>query len=82
MGIPVWKREAISFDSPYGNRHSPFPYGDVSIPVSIWGSLYGNRELFIVIPHMEMGIPHFHMGMWKSPFLYGDTHMKMGSRIF
>ncbi len=42
MGIPVWKRGPVFFKSPYGNRDYPFPYGDVSIPVSIWGSPYGN----------------------------------------
>ncbi len=62
MEIPVWKWGAISYDSPYRNRHSPFPYGDVSIPISIWLSLYGNGEPFLMIPHMETGIPHFHIG--------------------
>jgi hypothetical protein len=61
--IPIWKRGAISYDSPYENRHSPFPYGDVLTPVSMWQSLYGNREQFFFILHMEMGIPHLHMGM-------------------
>jgi hypothetical protein len=44
MGIPVWKRGAVSFDSPYGNRDSPFLYGDVLIPISIWEWTYGNGE--------------------------------------
>ncbi len=81
MGIPVWKRGAISYDSPYGNRHSPFPYRDVSIPISIWGSLYGNGKPFLMIPHMEMGIPHFHMGMRQSPLPYGNPCMETGSQF-
>jgi hypothetical protein len=67
MGIPIWKRGALSFDSPYGNEDTPFLYGDVSVPVSICGSPYGNGEPFRLIPHMETGIPHFHMGMCHSP---------------
>ncbi len=41
----------------YGNGDSPFPYGDVSIPVSIWRSPCGNGEPFHCAPYMEMGIP-------------------------
>jgi hypothetical protein len=62
MEIPVWKQGALSYDSPCGNGHSPFPYGDMSIPVSIWQSLYGDREPFLMILHMETGILHFHIG--------------------
>jgi hypothetical protein len=43
--------------SPYGNGDSPFPYGDVLIPIWKWGSFHWN-------PHMETGNPHFHMGMY------------------
>jgi hypothetical protein len=42
MGIPVWKQGLVYFKSLYGNGVSPFSYGDVSIPVSIWGSPYWN----------------------------------------
>jgi hypothetical protein len=79
MGIPEWKLGAISYDSPYGNVHSPFPYRDVSIPVSKWGSLYGNRESFFLIPHMETSILHFHTGKRQPPIPYGDPCMEMGS---
>ncbi len=41
-GVPSMETGACYFKSPYGNEDSPFPYGDVSIPVSIWGSPYGN----------------------------------------
>jgi hypothetical protein len=30
--------------------------------------MYGNKEPFLLIPHMETGIPHFHMGMYQSSF--------------
>ncbi len=83
VGISVWKWGAVSFDSPYGNGHSPFPYGDASIPVSIWGSPYENRESFLLIPHMETGIFHFHMGMcripiWKRGAIFFIPHMEKG----
>jgi hypothetical protein len=34
--------------------------------------------LLHVHPHMEMGIPHFHMGIRISPFPYGDPCFHMG----
>ncbi len=53
------------------------PFKDVPSPVFIWGSPYGNRDLFILNPCMETGFPHFHMGMCRSPFPYGDPHIEM-----
>ena len=63
MVITMWKRGAMSSGSLYGNGDSPFPYGDVSIPVSIWRSPYGNEEPFHSAPYMETGIT-----IWKWGF--------------
>ena len=65
--------------SPYGNGLFPFPYGEVSIPISILRFPYGNGEPFLMIPHIETGIPHFHMGMCQSLFPYGNPFMETGS---
>jgi hypothetical protein len=53
------------FDSPYGKGDSPLPYGDVTIPVSIWELPYGNEEPNLLFP------------IWKlcSPFPYGDPQI-------
>ena len=56
MVIAMWKRGAVSLCSLYGNGDSPFPYGDLSIPVSIWWSPCGNGEPFHCAPYMETGI--------------------------
>jgi hypothetical protein len=64
----------------FSNRETGIPlspFEDVPSTVFIWGSLYGNRDLFFLNPRMEMGILHFHMGMCKSPFPYGDPLMEM-----
>ncbi len=59
------------------NRDSPF---------SIWGCAklcfhmgipVWKRGLLFFNPCMEMGIPHFHMGMCQSLFPYGDPHMEI-----
>ncbi len=34
LGIPIWKWEAVSFESPYGKGDSPFLNGDLPFPVS------------------------------------------------
>ncbi len=60
MVIAIWKRGAVSLGSLYGNKDSPFPYGDVTIPVSIWWLPYGNRDPFHWI----------HISIWWS--LYGN----------
>jgi hypothetical protein len=65
MGIPMWKRGAVSVDCPYGNRDSPFPFGDVSIPVFIWELPYGNGEPNLLFPTRKL----------CSPFLYGDPQI-------
>jgi hypothetical protein len=74
------KRGAIFFDSPYGNGDSPFPYGDASprfyIEISVW-----KQGVISFDPHMETGIPHFHIGMHQSPFPYGDPCMETGSHL-
>ncbi len=36
MVITIWKWGAVSLGSLYGNGDSPFPYGDVTITISIW----------------------------------------------
>ncbi len=70
--------------SPYGNSLFPFPYGDVSIPVSTWRLPYGNREQILMILHMEMEFPiciwgcvnpRFHMGIpvWKRGAISYDS---------
>jgi hypothetical protein len=67
------------------NRDSPFPFEYVPSSVFIWGSPYGNGDLFFFNPRMETGIPHLHMGMCQSPFpYYGDPCMKTfsGAKIF
>ncbi len=51
-------------------------------PVSIQGSPYRNGYPFHLLPHMETGIHPFHMGMFLSPFTYGDHHMETGNRLF
>ncbi len=83
MGIPVRKRGAVSFDSPYGDGDSPFLCGDVLILLFILGSPYGNGEPFLFIAHMETGISNFHMGMFcsipvsirKSPYGNGEPNL-------
>ena len=59
---------------PYGNGDSPFPYGDLSIPISIWEIPISIWGTFHPDPHMETGIPHFHVGICASQFPYGDSH--------
>ncbi len=59
------------------------------IPVTIWGSLYGNgdRQIPCASP-FPYGDPRFHMGIMShgSPLPYGDprmvtgTHYHMGTR--
>ena len=43
--IPLWKRGCTR---------------DLALPVTIWGSPYGNGDVFHCNPHMETGIP-----IWK-----------------
>ena len=59
--IPKWSQtldgnRLVTGQSLYGN-------GDVSIPVSILGSPYGNREPYFFIPRMETVIHHSHTGV-------------------
>jgi len=68
--IPIWKRGARTSQSPYGNGDYPFPYGDMSIPVAILGSPYGNGDPFVSNPHMETVI---NFSIWWSPNPYGDS---------
>ncbi len=38
--IPIWKREAVCFESPYGNGNSMFLCGDLPFPISHrWGKI-------------------------------------------
>ena len=69
-GIPIWKWGALYFKSPYGNVDWPFPCGDVSISVSIWGYPYGNGESYILNPCMEMVST---VSIRGSPNPYGDS---------
>jgi hypothetical protein len=39
---PIWWSR-VCFETLHGNGDSPFPHGDLPLPVSIWGSLYENR---------------------------------------
>ncbi len=83
MGIPIWKWGAISFDCPYGNGDSPFPYGDVSIPgQNFW------RPKFLVMrwrlvrdpmagqnysPCFHTKSPHMETGRQTKKFPFGDS---------
>ena len=88
--IPIWKT------FPYGDFYLNPQMGMNSIrkrvsdwtvpvrkrgPVSIRGSPYRNGYPFHLLPHMETGIHPFHMGMFLSPFPYGDHHMETGNRF-
>jgi hypothetical protein len=88
--IPIWKT------FPYGDFYLNPQMGMNTIrkrvsdwtvpvrkrgPVSIRGSPYRNGYLFHLLPHMETGIHPFHMGMFLSPFQYGDHHMETGNRF-
>ncbi len=54
---------------PFSNQLCAKPRFHVGIPVWKRGLVFSN-------PRMEMGIPHFHMGMCQSPFPYGDPRME------
>jgi hypothetical protein len=80
MVITIWKRGAVSSGSLYGNGDSPFPYGDVSIPVSKWRSHMETGNHFIQLPIWKRGSPYGNgdfQGICKSPFPYGDHHNHM-----
>ena len=88
--IPIWK--TFSYGDFYLNPQMGMNsirkrVSDWTVPVrkrgpdSIRGSPYRNGYPFHLLSHMETGIHPFHMGMFLSPFPYGDHHMETGSRF-
>ena len=62
----------INFSIPIWKRWSPFPYGDMAIPVPISGSPYGNGDPFVSNPRMVTVISIWKRGTRQSPFPYGN----------
>jgi hypothetical protein len=87
--VPKWKQTLFgNGDSPYGNIR-------VSLPISEWGSPYGNGDPHMKYSHMVIfwWVPKWKQTLFGNrlvtepspfgngdPFRYGDPHIEMGIR--
>jgi hypothetical protein len=67
--IPIGKRGAVCFESPYGNRDAPFPYRDLQLPVSCRGQIsvpqpkfFGDVQALSNLMDAQNYSPCFHVG--------------------